>query len=138
MTKKLKYLLLTLILVLVGSGLFLNRKYPSPTPQNSLDQNQATLAIDYGNGKKETSSFIPQPGQTVFDALKSLAQEKGVSLDVQTYDFGVFVKGIGGYASTNEVAWIYFVNGNSGTIAADQQEIKAGDKIEWRYLKPQQ
>ena len=65
-----------------------------------------------------------------------MTEEKGITLEIQQYDFGVFVKTIAGYPSTANKAWIYFINGNSGTVAADKQEIKAGDLIEWRYIPP--
>ncbi|MEK7113169.1 MAG: DUF4430 domain-containing protein [Patescibacteria group bacterium] len=141
MTKKLRLILLFLLLV-IGFTLFsfLRNKsqtenlqsYPAEVPQS-----QTTLVIDYGDGKRESSSFVPRQGQTVFDALKEIAQQKGIVLDTKQYDFGIFVKAIGGYESSNEKAWIYFVNGASGTVAADQHQIKAGDLIEWKYTKPE-
>lgn len=138
MTKKLKYLLLALVLVLIGVGFFYTKNSSSLPSQKNISQDQVTLTIDYGNGKKETASFTPQVGQTAFGILKSFTQEKGIPLDTQQYDFGVFVKTIGMYPSTKDFAWIYFVNGASGTIAADKQEVKSGDTVEWRYTKPQE
>ena len=135
MTKKLKFLLLALLLAF-GLGLFYSQKTPQPQKKESA-QTQAAIIIDYSDGKKESASFVPQSGQTAFDALKVLAEEKNISLETQQYDFGVFVRAIGGYPSSSEHAWIYFVNGTAGVVASDQQEIKPGDIVEWRYTKPE-
>lgn len=137
MNKRLKYFILLLIILLAGVSLFYSVKRTPDVSKVEVAQTQATLVIDYGSGNKVASSFIPRPGQTVFDALKSVAEEKSIALDTQQYDFGVFVKAIGGYESSAEMAWIYFINGASGQIAADKQEIKAGDTVEWRYTKPE-
>lgn len=142
MTKKTRLLLLFLLLFVAGFGL---SSYLRNNPQEKVSQTlstetpqgQTTFIIDYGDGKKETASFTPRLVQTVFDALKEIAQQKGIVLDTKQYDFGIFVKAIGGYESSNEKAWIYFVNGASGTVAADQHQIKAGDLIEWKYTKPE-
>lgn len=137
MTKKLKLLLLTLLLVFTGVALFYKQQSSSQIPKKETVQGQSTFIIDYGNDKRESMTFTPRPEQTVFDALKNFAQEKEISLDTKQYDFGIFVKAIGGYESGSDKAWIYFINGNSGTIAADKQQIKAGDLIEWKYIKPE-
>lgn len=137
MTKKLKLLILLLVVASAAFGLFYRKSAAPQTPKNEAVLGQATLVMDYGDGKRETVSFAPQPDQTVFDTLKLVAEEKKIALEIQQYDFGVFVKTIGGYKSSAEMAWIYFVNGTAGTIAADKQAIKAGDLIEWKYIKPE-
>ena len=42
----------------------------------------------------------------------------------------------GGTENTKDLSWIYFVNGKSGEVAADKYELKNGDKVEWKYMKP--
>ncbi|MBU0570110.1 DUF4430 domain-containing protein, partial [Patescibacteria group bacterium] len=73
---------------------------------------------------------------TVFGILEKFAEEEGVELESQQYDFGVFVKSIAGYEGSAETAWIFFVNGESGQVSADQYELKNGDVVEWKYLEP--
>ena len=34
------------------------------------------------------------------------------------------------------MAWIYFVNGQSGSVASDQYQLKEGDLVEWKYVVP--
>ena len=35
-----------------------------------------------------------------------------------------------------QMAWIYHVNGESGTIAADKMKVNPGDTVEWKYIPP--
>ena len=94
-----------------------------------------SLVIDYGEGKISTYSAVPAEG-SVLDILKSVAGKEGISLETKEYDFGVMVTAIAGRESSAERAWIYFVNGESGAVAADKNNIKAGDVVEWRYIEP--
>ena len=59
-----------------------------------------------------------------------------IPIETERYDFGVFVKSIEGRLSTAERAWIYFVNGESGQVGADQYQIYPGDVVTWRYVEP--
>jgi hypothetical protein len=65
-----------------------------------------------------------------------MAKQKNLGLKTKQYDFGVFVEQIGTIANTKDKSWIYFVNGKSGTVAADKQSLNAGDTIEWKYITP--
>ena len=137
MTRKLKLiLLLSLFVFAVGFFIYKNKPVPQP-PTTEISQTQAVFIINYGDGNLVTTSFVPRPGQTVFEALREVSEEKDIVLETQQYDFGVFVKAIGGYQSSAEMAWIYFINGNSGQVAADNQVITNGDLVEWKYVKPE-
>lgn len=74
--------------------------------------------------------------QNAFQALSEAAKKQNLELKTKQYDFGVFVEQIGTLANTQEKSWIYFVNGKSGTVAADKQSLKAGDTVEWKYITP--
>jgi hypothetical protein len=73
---------------------------------------------------------------TVFDALQTVTTEKHIPLKTKKYDFGIFVEEIGDKPTLKDHAWLYFVNGISGDIAADKKTLHTGDSIEWRYMKP--
>ena len=73
---------------------------------------------------------------TVFDALQQVATQKHIPLKTKQYDFGIFVEEIGNKPTLKDNAWLYFVNGISGDIAADKKTLKTGDSVEWRYMKP--
>jgi len=107
----------------------------TPTPEANLQS--AMLVVDYGEGDPVVYSIEIAEGSTAFSLLKNITEKENISLETQQYDFGVFVKSIGGKESSAEMAWIYFVNGEAGTIAADQMKINPGDSVEWRYIKPE-
>ncbi len=143
MLKKVFYTLLLIILIFLAIT-FLNRggsnrnttgNIKSESAENIADRVQ--LKLDFGNGKAETSTYEINQDSTALTILKMASEEKDVKLDVQQYDFGVFIKSIDGYESGADMAWIYYVNGESGQVAADKYELKNGDLVEWRYVKPE-
>jgi hypothetical protein len=108
-------------------------------PRNSLKQEVLS--------PKPHSTFILNTGQsiatydgilatTVYDALVQVSSRAAIPVEKKQYDFGVFVEKIGDYGNTKEKAWIYYVNGVSGDVAADKKSIKNGDVVQWRYEKP--
>jgi hypothetical protein len=137
MKKKLFITLASILVLLIGIFGFLSwRKdfifQKSPTPQISKE---ITLKINYGDG--ETSYDLPATeNTTAFSVLEEAANKDNLKLETKKYDFGIFVQAIGNKESTKELAWIYFVNGKSGEIAADKMNLKAGDLVEWKYIKP--
>jgi hypothetical protein len=146
--KNVKTLLITLALLFLAfvSGCFylfnVIQKPESPintettTPASEDGQQFISLVIDYGDGNSKTYETQATEG-TAYELLKMIAIDNNIELDSESYDFGVFVKSLGGYESSSEMAWIYFVNGESGTIASDQYQLKEGDIVEWRFIKPE-
>lgn len=138
---------LTLVLVLISLvGASCRRSTaPSvpavPTPISTVpeleSQAKINLTIDFGGGEIATYSAAPRQVMTVYDLLVEAAGNFDYPVDTQVFDFGLFVKGIGGWGNTTDRAWIYFVNGKSGQVAADQAEVRPGDRVEWRYVKPE-
>jgi hypothetical protein len=131
--------------VLAIAGLIFLSVFFIPKPDNLPEQVVTTneiqtedtlLVIDYGEGNVSSYSLEIESEATAFSLLKSITDKENIPIDTQQYDFGVFVKSIGGLESTAEKAWIYFVNTESGTIAADQMKINPGDVVEWKYISP--
>jgi uncharacterized ubiquitin-like protein YukD len=131
-----KYLPLILILI-VASGLFLFKKY-SPTNvsvpvRETVSEQKINLAIDFGNKDLKNYDLTIRSEDTAYSVLKTVTEKEKIILQVKQYDFGVFVEKIGDFESTAKKSWIYYLNGVSGQIAADQQKLKNGDKVEWKY-----
>ena len=78
----------------------------------------------------QTIAYDGVEGQTALELLK-------INADVQTQDssLGTFVTAIDGVSNSEDHFWIYYVNGEMGTVGADQYTTKSTDKIEWRYDK---
>jgi len=136
-----KYIVPLLIIALATSFLLFknyNSNKTSLVPENQQTGYEArvSLAIDFGN--KEVKNFDTTIGidDTAFSVLKNTVEKENINLETKQYDFGVFVKKIGEFESTAKKSWIYFVNGESGQIAADQYKLKNGDKVEWKYVLP--
>jgi hypothetical protein len=72
----------------------------------------------------------------VYDLLNLSIDEQGISIDTTEYDFGMLINSIGDKTNTDQLAWIYFVNGQAGDVAADKKSITNGDIVEWKYIKP--
>ena len=151
MDKRLKLLLVSLAAIFVGfilawfkifgvvqtpQSFKLNTIDVSSTPTPQMENN-ATLKIDYGEENISSYSYDFSGDKTAYDSLKETLDKNQIPMEITNYDFGIFVKSINGNESTAEMAWIYFINGVSGNVAADQTKIKSGDIIEWRYIKPE-
>ena len=142
MTKKLRAIVFSLLFILfvfVGALFVLSQKQKvTPSPTSTLqEQKMVVLKIDFGNEDPIQAEYTFTEERTVFDALKDTAEKENILLEIQQYDFGVFIKSIGGYEGSEEKAWIYFVNEESGTVAADNQILKDGDLVEWKYIEPE-
>jgi cytoskeletal protein RodZ len=137
--KKYRSLIIPAILLsLVGLLWFVKLKTVNQNrsaPQQTQEIGQPLVEVSIENGET-TATEKNANATTAFDALVVITQKQQLSLKTKTYDFGIFVEQIGILANTKEKAWVYFVNGKSGTVAADKQTLKAGDKVEWKYIKP--
>jgi hypothetical protein len=134
-----------LIFVLAAAGIIFLSSFYIPKSEDLPEQAVSTneiqiqsvlLVIDYGEGNVSSYNLEVENEITAFDLLKNTTDKENIPLETQQYDFGVFVKSVNGLESTAEKAWIYFVNNESGTIAADQQKVNPGDVVEWKYITP--
>ena len=113
---------------------------PTPTQESTTNesQNKVYLTIDYGNGNEISyeKELNPSGSLNVFDLLKEGLDTNQVTYETKSYDFGIFVKSINGFESGADKSWIYFVNGQSGQVAADLYKLKPGDVVDWKYISP--
>lgn len=136
-----KKYLFPLILLFVAIAFVLFKNYssnkPSPIPaQQTGYEARVNISVDFGNKTAKQSELVIDSDDTAYTVLKRITEKEEVKLETVQYDFGVFVKKIGEFESTAKKSWIYYVNGESGSIAADQYKLKNGDKVEWKYETP--
>ncbi len=138
------------LLILAVSLFIVGAAISKQSPRNFIQDNQSTLGEQVEEVEKENLTLILHfaddqatkyseeflDGQTAFGLLKDVAEKEGVGLDTQEYDFGIFVKKIADKETSAEMAWIYFVNGESGQVASDQYSLEPGDVVEWKYMAP--
>lgn len=138
--KTMKKYIIPILILIVASGLFFYKKYNSintPIPEQTTGYEQKiSLVIDFGNKELKNFELVIKPEDTAFSVLKSTAEKESINLETIQYDFGIFVKKIGDFESTSKKSWIYYVNGESGQIAADQQKLKNEDEVKWVYEIP--
>ncbi len=95
---------------------------------------EVEVRVDFGDNEEAAVELVE--AKTAYEALQAAAENRGWQVQVKNYDFGSLVEAINGQENNSEKAWIYFINGQSATQAADKQELKAGDVMEWKYEKP--
>jgi len=140
MSKKYFILILAAVAVVLAALFFIPKTQTvnvvsiSPTP--IIKEEKATLVLDYGDGNSPGYTVEINEDSTAFSVLKAISDKENIPLVTQQYDFGIFVKSIGGKESGADMAWIYHVNGESGTIAADKMKVNPGDTVEWKYIPP--
>jgi hypothetical protein len=135
--KKLLYFII--IIVLAGVGLlYINTAHvvwKTPVTVSTPTAKTATVTVSIMNGSKPVTAEGIQAA-TAYDALVSMAAKLKFLIKTKKYEFGIFVEQIGTYPNAKDKAWIYYVNGKSGTVAADKETLQSGDTVEWKYEKP--
>lgn len=130
------------IIIIVGSWLLLSNnssqtKVKEKENSNVLEtEKKATLIIN--DGEKELKTFEVKfvEGETAFDLLKNKTKELDIALKTKTYDIGIMIEAIGDKENgQGGKYWLYYINGEAPMVSADKMEIKAGDKIEFKFEK---
>lgn len=94
---------------------------------------EVEVRVDFGDDETAVELVT---AKTAFEALQAAAKNRDWPVEVKEYDFGSLVEVINGLKNVSDKAWIYYINGEAATQAADKQELKAGDVVEWKYEKP--
>jgi len=94
------------------------------------------MTIDYGNGTVELHDNIYiAPTQTVFDALKTVADVNATYWDVFQAWFINAINSVANNENGNNRWWVYAVNGEHAAVGADAYELLDGDYVEWTYYQ---
>ena len=116
---------------------FLNQEQVTISAQllRSAAKEKVSYKIIEGNGKIISSSFAVPKNSNVFSLLQDLSEKENFKIESKEYKgMGVLVESIDGIKNgTDNKYWQYWVNGELPMVAADQKEVKNGDKIEWRF-----
>ena len=94
-------------------------------PQESQEIEKVFLTV----GDKSLN-FDYEQGITAFDLL----EKSGLEIETKQYDFGIFIESIDSVKNGQDNKyWLYYVNNESPSVAADKMELRAGDKVEFRF-----
>jgi len=130
-----------IILVIGGWFIFLNKINQTLSLEKvEISQQEVkeevSLTIDNGEGAPWEFRADFKEGMTAFDLLKEKADESGLTLKTKTYDIGIMVETIGDKENGQDGKyWLYYVNGELPMVAVDKQELKPGDKVEFKFEK---
>jgi len=102
--------------------------------QTEVVESEVELMVEFGEGDEPV--VVEVVASSVLKALMGAAEEKSWLVGTKEYDFGILVEEIDGRKNSTEKAWIYFVNGEAGQVAADQYQLEPEDVVEWKYIKP--
>ena len=120
------YIVPLAFVVLLGLfvGLTPARELNTATDTATGPEEQVTTTV------MQSLSYQGQDGETAFELLDATHE-----VESQPSDAVVFVTKIDGVGGDPDTFWLYYVNGESAMVAADQYETKDGDTVEWRYEK---
>ncbi len=131
---------IVVIVAAVGAALFIlftKTPFIRPSGVSTEITTNATPSVSVTlNTGSAVATISGITAHNAFQALSEAAKQQKLEVKTKQYDFGVFVEQIGQLANTKEKSWIYFVNGTSGTVAADKQNLNTGDTVEWKYMTP--
>ncbi len=132
-----------IIIVIIGSWLLFSDNSWQPNikeKENSsvleTAEKKATLIINDGEKELKTFEIEFVEGETAFGLLKNKTEELNIILKTKTYDIGTMIEVIGDKENGQDGKyWLYYVNGQMPMVAADKNELKSGDKVEFKFEK---
>jgi len=129
MFKKIRlFLLVGLVIVLSGCTI---KQNIDTTGDEILNQNNKIgLEVVFDGNDIREFEFDFEEGMNALNLL----DKSGLEVQMKEYDFGAFVEGIDGVGGGGENKyWIYYVNDETGQVAADQYVLDAGDEVGWSF-----
>lgn len=135
-------ILIVIIVIFAGWMIFSNPIDRTVNEEEATDSfdlgkqtEEAVLIIDNGI-QPRTFTMEFEEGMTAFDLLKNKTEEIGLVLKTKTYDIGILIEAIGSEENGQDGKyWLYYVNGEMPMVASDKNEIKVGDKVEFKFEK---
>jgi hypothetical protein len=106
--------------------------YFLPQGESSIQENQKQQSAEkvFLKVNDKNFEFDYERGITAFDLL----ERSGLELETKQYDIGALVESIDSVENVQDNKyWIYYVNGESPILSADKMELRAGDKVEFKF-----
>jgi hypothetical protein len=123
-------------------GISVGRQYSAPSDNQAVqDQvSNASLMIDYGDGKVKTYQDVS--GSTVFNVLKNASEKNNFDLKYKDYggELGMFIESIDGIGKdpSGKKWWQYWVNNKYSQVGVSAYTVSPGDVIELKFTQGQE
>ncbi len=140
-----KPIIIVLALLVFGGGALVvssQKEQPTvgPEPQAEVkgvleETAVADLVLGFDEERIATYSGVKTAEKTILGLLlqAALSHDFEVDYDPPSGEMGAFVTAIDGVENTSESLWQFWLNGEYGQVAMDQQEIKDGDLVEIKF-----
>lgn len=124
---KFEKVLIILGLVLVAVGFWgIKRATLVETPVTVSQTFQVTQKVE---NDSVVATLSAKRGDTALSLLESSHK-----ITVKKYSFGSLVESVDGLANgTDKKYWVYYVNGKTADVGADQYKLQPGDVVEWKF-----
>lgn len=109
---------------------------PNEEVVQETPQSQVYISIQDINGIVASETLSINDGDTAYSVLKTLCNQKGISMSTKGYGKIIYVKEINGLSEFdygNMSGWKYKVNGVYPNVGAGAYTLKDGDRVEWVY-----
>ncbi len=126
---------------LLGLSFFVSGPQVTQAPvQSEQSISQASLGIDFGDGRVETFDVEVDGTGSLFQVLKNTLPEKEIEFFYESYSgLGELVTQIGDKKNgEGGKYWQFWVNGDYSQVGASSYIPKVGDIIKWKFTDEQQ
>lgn len=134
--------IVSVVCVVIASGLLVASLVvdPMPSEQSASQQEQAYAVRLRTPDAERVYEIEAEAGEqvTAFSALQKLSERYTISLEYDPpTEMGVFVRRIDGLVNgTDNLYWVYEINGQQVPVAADKSFLKPGDDLLWKFTNP--
>jgi uncharacterized protein YxeA len=126
MKKWQKILIAIIVLAIIGVAGYTYKNQHNQA--GTTDLSSSTLPTTPSDWQSKVITYSGEEGKTVYEILKL-----GYQVEANEGSSGVMVNSINGLKATDKDFWLYSVNGQDATVAADKYFTKTSDQIKWEY-----
>ena len=118
---------------------------PEPASEDAPIVNPVNLSISFLDGEDELEiedfeeikddPFIAEEGSSVLEATQLYCMSHDISISVdKSKGYVTEIAGLTEGDYEKQTGWVFTVNGEMGTLTAEEQIIQEGDKIAWKFI----
>jgi hypothetical protein len=86
-------------------------------------------------GSEDVICDTDMAGPTALDAVENAASICGYTYNIDETDWGPYLNQIGDDTAAGMTGWMYYINGQSLMVGADQYNLSEGDEVLWHYAE---